>query len=106
MRIHLYPPSESVGGAAPRLIRPMYPDFLHGAPPTFACAAFMKGANACKLDRKSGVRSGEHGAPVLLLRLRGWLPRLQVKDRGIPHLAKNERDMGHPALSFSQRLWG
>jgi hypothetical protein len=47
----------------------MYPDFLHGAPPTPACAAFIKEsrmnfANASKLDRKSGVRSGEHGAPV------------------------------------------
>jgi hypothetical protein len=43
----------------------MYPDFLHGAPPTPACAAFikesrMKFANASKLDRKSGVRWGEH----------------------------------------------
>jgi hypothetical protein len=42
----------------------MYPDFLHGAPPTAACAAFikesrMKFANASKLDRKSGVRWGE-----------------------------------------------
>jgi hypothetical protein len=41
--------------------RPTYPDFLHGAPPTFARAAFikesrMKFANARKLDRKSGVR--------------------------------------------------
>jgi hypothetical protein len=41
--------------------RPTYPDFLHGAPPTPACAAFfkesrMKFANASKLDRKSGVR--------------------------------------------------
>jgi hypothetical protein len=44
--------------------RPTYPDFLHGAPPTPACAAFikesrMKFVNARKLDRKSGVRSGE-----------------------------------------------
>jgi hypothetical protein len=43
----------------------MYPDFLHGAPPTPACAAFikesrMKFANARKLHRKSGVRWGEH----------------------------------------------
>jgi len=48
--------------------RPTYPDFLHGAPPTPACAAFikesrMKCANARKLDRKSGVRYGERGAP-------------------------------------------
>jgi hypothetical protein len=50
--------------------RPTYPDFLHGAPPTFACAAFikesrMKFTNASKLNRKSGVRSCERGAPVL-----------------------------------------
>jgi hypothetical protein len=56
-------------GAAPRLFRPMSPDFLHGALPTAACAAFikesrMKFANASKLHRKSGVRWGEHGAPV------------------------------------------
>jgi hypothetical protein len=54
--------------------RPTYPDFLHGAPPTPACAAFikesrMKCANASKLDRKSGVRSGERGAPVDSLRI-------------------------------------
>ncbi len=49
--------------------RPTYPDFLHGAPPTPSCAAFikesrMKFASASKLDRKSGVRLGERGAPV------------------------------------------
>jgi hypothetical protein len=53
--------------------RPTYPDFLHGAPPTPACAAFieesrMKLTNARKLDRKSGVRFGERGAPVDCLR--------------------------------------
>src|ERR1700723_1176087 len=60
----------SAYGASPRLFRPMYPDFLHGAPPTPACAAFIKEsrmnfANASKLDRKSGVRLGERGAPVI-----------------------------------------
>ena len=44
-------------GASPHLFRPTYPDFLHGAPPTTACAAFikesrMKLVNAGKLDRK------------------------------------------------------
>jgi hypothetical protein len=53
--------------------RPTYPDFLHEAPPTPACAAFIKErrmnfANAGKLDRKSGVRFGERGAPVDCLR--------------------------------------
>jgi hypothetical protein len=42
----------------------------HGPQPTSACAAFikesrMKLANANKLHRKSGVRFGEPGAPVL-----------------------------------------
>jgi hypothetical protein len=51
-----------------RRFRPTYPDFLHGAPPTPACAAFieegrMKFANASELHRKSGVRFGERGAP-------------------------------------------
>jgi len=37
----------------------MVPDFLHGAPPTDACAAFikesrMKFVNAREFDRKSG----------------------------------------------------
>jgi hypothetical protein len=64
--------------------RPTYPDFLHGAPPTAACAAFikesrMKFANARKLDRKSGVRLGERGAPVrvpasvVLVLVCGWV---------------------------------
>ena len=43
---------------------PMVPDFLHGAPPTGACAAFikesrMKFVNARELDRKSGCTRGE-----------------------------------------------
>jgi hypothetical protein len=49
----------------------MVPDFLRGAPPADAFAAFikesrMKFVNARKFDRKiRGVRFGEHGAPVL-----------------------------------------
>jgi len=50
------------------LFRPMYPDFLHEAPPTSACAAFikespMKVVNASRFNRKSGVRWGEQGHP-------------------------------------------
>ena len=46
-----------------RQFRPMVPDFLHEAPPTDACAAFieesrMKFANARKPDRKSGCTPG------------------------------------------------
>jgi hypothetical protein len=49
--------------------RPRYPDFLHGAAPTSTRAAFIKESrirfrNASKVDRKSGVRFGEPGAPV------------------------------------------
>jgi len=56
--------------------RPTYPDFLHGAPPTPACAAFikesrMKCANASKLDRKSGVRFGTRRFPQGLVRPMG-----------------------------------
>jgi hypothetical protein len=47
----------------PQCFRPMVPDFLHGAPPTGACAAFikesrMKFVNARELDRKSGCTLG------------------------------------------------
>ena len=47
----------------------LYSDFLCGAPPTSAYAAFikesrMKFSNASKLDRKPGVRCCERGAPV------------------------------------------
>jgi hypothetical protein len=46
----------------------------YGAPPTPACAAFikesrMKSAIARKIDRKSEVRFGERGAPVQFLQL-------------------------------------
>ena len=55
--------------AAPVFFAQSGPDFLHGAPPTSACAAFIKEsrmrfANARRLDRKSGCTLGLHGAPV------------------------------------------
>ena len=55
----------------------MDPDFLHGAPPTGACAAFikesrMKFVNARELDRKSG------GAKPRDLRFRG--PLLETRN--------------------------
>jgi len=56
----------------------------------------MKCANARKLDRKSGVRWGEPGAPVDSLGRPSGFQNTQVEGCGIPHLAKNERDMGHP----------
>jgi hypothetical protein len=62
VRSHQSPFKGSAGAlerAAPGLFRPMVPDFLHGAPPTGACVAFikesrMKFVNARELDRKSG----------------------------------------------------
>jgi len=59
-------------GLRPCLFRPTYPEFLHEAPPTSTRAAFikesrMKFTDASKLDRKSGVRWGERGAPVPFL---------------------------------------
>jgi hypothetical protein len=73
-----------------RLFRPTYPDFLHGAPPTAARAAFikesrMKFANASKVYRKSGVRWGERGAPVLFPRARSgpWDPVVFLCGRGL-----------------------
>jgi hypothetical protein len=64
--------------------RPTYPDFLLGAPPTPAWAAFikesrMKLANASKLNRKSGLRFGERGAPVQFL---GGLRMIKPSRRG------------------------
>jgi len=66
----------------------------------------MKVANAGKLDRKSGVRFGEPGAPVLFpgrfcetesetaapLAPHDNRQSCMSEYRGIPHLAKNERD--------------
>jgi hypothetical protein len=58
----------------------------------------MKVVNAKKINRKSGVRWCERGAPVRFPV--GWLfrVRLLVRVRGLPHLAKNERDVGHPGF--------
>src|SRR5450631_3394203 len=57
--------------------RPMVPDFLHEAPPTDACAAFIKEsrmefANARKLNRKSGCTP--HGKPGQVGRTWGTRP--------------------------------
>ncbi|MGB8536577.1 MAG: hypothetical protein WCD57_09195, partial [Acidobacteriaceae bacterium] len=58
--------------------------FLHGAPPTSACAAFikesrMKFASARKLDRKSGVRRAERRALVQFLSLVSQARSLQAQ---------------------------
>src|SRR5450631_3228073 len=50
-------------GAAPRLFRPMVPDFLHEVPTTEACAAFIKESrmeyvNARELNRGIRVYAG------------------------------------------------
>jgi hypothetical protein len=66
MFAHLFCCNRLVKAFEKTRFRPTYPDFLHGAPPTAACAAFIKEsrtqfANASKVDRKSGVRFGERG---------------------------------------------
>jgi hypothetical protein len=68
--------SKTMEGASPRRFRPRYPDFLHGAPPTPACARpVMWFAYASVADSPK-----------------------KIKVRVSPHLAKNERDMGHPSF--------
>jgi hypothetical protein len=82
------------GGASPGFpVDLVGVDELHAA---FFDESRVKFANASKFDRKSGVRFGERGAPVLFPS--GWfLGRgFGVHGGGIPHLAKNKRDMGHP----------
>jgi hypothetical protein len=79
--------------------RPTYPGF-----PVKVCgveqerAAFLERKPHTRswpvlLGRKSGQRWCEHGAPVRSWGSRG---RLEGEAGGIPHLAKNERDVGHP----------
>src|ERR1700723_139221 len=60
-------------GASPRLFRPRYPDFLHGAPPTPACAAFikesrMKFANASSSTGNPEYAGANVGHPTSSLR--------------------------------------
>jgi hypothetical protein len=64
----------------------MVPDFLHGAPPTDACAAFieesrMKFVNAGDLDRKSGCTLW-----------RTWGTRPEPKDRR-GEIVRRDRDL-------------
>jgi hypothetical protein len=46
----------------------------------------------------SHVRFGERGAPVDSPRYAAIPNKLGMESRGIPHLAKNERDVGHPRI--------
>jgi hypothetical protein len=62
----------------------------------------MKVASASKLNRKSGVRWCEHLSDFLWGRLPSM--KLPVKVCGIPHLAKNERDVGHPGFCGHARV--
>jgi hypothetical protein len=64
------PQAESDRRATPIVFGPRIRISCTGRHQTSACAAFIKEsrikfANASKLDRKSGVRYGERGAPVL-----------------------------------------
>jgi hypothetical protein len=38
------------------------------------------------------------GHPSRLIQPCGWVQRLLMESCGIPHLAKNERDVGHPII--------
>jgi hypothetical protein len=51
-------------------------------------------AAAYRKASRSGCEHGHHGDPSGIV---GSLDRLEGKACGIPHLAKNERDVGHPA---------
>src|SRR5277367_3907209 len=51
-----------------------------------------KGRSVLRLEISYWDRSKEP------LRSRGDRSRLEGQTRGIPHLAKNERDVGHPAI--------
>jgi hypothetical protein len=55
----------------------------------------MKGGGWAWPISSAHVRWCEHGAPA---RSSGDRVRIEGKSCGIPHLAKNERDVGHPAL--------
>jgi hypothetical protein len=70
-----------------RRFRPTYPDFLHGASPTSACAAFIeesriKLSNVGQLDKESGVRCCERGHPSCSTKIATTLGR--KKAPGLP----------------------
>ena len=56
---------------------------------------FAKAVEGLRPSFAAHVRWCEHGAP---LQSCGTLNELEGETCGIPHLAKNERDVGHPAV--------
>src|ERR1700722_3321864 len=89
--------------------RPTYPDFLHGAQPTPACAAFIKGsrmkcANARKLNRKSGVRFGERGAPVFPCDA-GRVPKYAGRELWYPTSREKRARYGAPSDLLRGQSW-
>jgi hypothetical protein len=54
-----------------------------------------KGCGGLRPSFSAHVRWCEHGAPV---RSCGTLDRFEGEVCGIPHLAENERDVGHPVV--------
>ena len=63
----------------------------------FVRAGFVFGLNdKIRPSVSAHVRWCEHAAPVRSCGTRG---RLEREACGIPHLAKNERDVGHPAIA-------
>jgi len=56
---------------------------------------YQKAVEGLRPSFSAHVRLCEHGAP---LQSGGVRERFEGQDCGIPHLAKNERGVGHPAL--------
>jgi hypothetical protein len=107
--------AKAIVGCAHRF-RPTYPDFLHEAPPTSTCAAFIKESrmqvvNASKLNRKSGVRWCERGGHVLFPLtgvlvwrvgdLAQWYPTSREKRArcGAPRVCGQDRDLPSSLVS-------
>jgi hypothetical protein len=101
-------PKEPSVGAGTKAVEGLPPDFLLRPVALMICmrfslrrAAHVVVASSCEVGNplrpsfSSHVRWGERGAPVWSCGIR---ERLEGETRGIPHLAKNERDVGHPAL--------
>jgi hypothetical protein len=93
--------TKGCGGLRPSFLGPRIPDFLSSVvalSKTMRLSLREKPHKRSWLvlrSRKSGQRWCEHGAPV---RSCGDRTRLEGEACGIPHLAKNERDVGHPTI--------
>src|SRR5271170_2119160 len=73
---------------------------LHYGPNEQRVGPERKAVEGLRPSFSAHVRWCEHGAPV---RSCGTRDRLEGEACGIPHLAKNERDVGHPATRGGDR---